>query len=129
MVRSIIILIIFISSLLLFIQCGIDSDTVATVGNFEISVDEFKEILKSRYPNESDLSKIEFEKKKEVLDQTIQKLLKVNAALDINLDEDPEIAEAIRKQEENLLGQKYFEVVIVDQLISEEDIEEFIQSI
>ena len=127
MVRNIIILIIIISSLLLFIQCGINSDTVATIGNSEISVEEFKEILKSRYPNESDLSKIELEKKKEVLDQTIQKLLKVNAALDINLDEDPEIAEAIRKQEENLLGQKYFEVVIVDQLISEEDIEEFIQ--
>jgi parvulin-like peptidyl-prolyl isomerase len=127
MIRSIFILIIFISSTLLFIQCGMDSKTVATVGNLKVSVDEFKEILKTRYPTETDFSKIEMKKKKEVLNQTIQKLLKVNAALDINLDEDPEIVDAIRKQEENLLGQKYFEVEIVDKLVSKKDIEEFIQ--
>ena len=127
MIRNIFILIIFISSILLFVHCGVDSDTVATVGNSKVSVEEFKEILRTRYPNETDFSKIEMEKKKELLDQTIQKLLKVNAALDINLDEDPEIVEAISKQEENLLGQKYFEVEIVDKLISKEDIEEFIQ--
>lgn len=108
-------------------QCGTDSNTVATVGNYKISVDEFKEILKGRYPSESDLSKIDLKKKTDLLNQTIQKKLKVNAAFDMNLEEDPEIVDGIRKQEENLLGQKFFEVVIVDELISEDEIKGYIE--
>jgi parvulin-like peptidyl-prolyl isomerase len=119
--------IIFLVSVFLLIQCGLDSDSVATIGNSKITADEFRELLKNRFPGEKDFNNIDSKKKNDLLNQVIQKKLKVNAALDNDLDEDPEISKAINKQEENLLGQKYFEVVIVDQLISEKQIEEFIK--
>jgi len=118
-------LIIVVFSIVLFIQCGPDSDTIATIVSLEISVDEYTEMLKQRYPKITNLQDIEEKRKKEILDQAIQKKLKYNAAMDINLDEDPEIVETIRKQEENLLGQKYYEVVVVDKLVTEEDIHDF----
>lgn len=119
--------IIFIISIMLLSQCSLDSDKVATVGNSDITVDDFKEMLKNRYPNVEDLNSIELKKKKEVLTQAIQKKLKVLAALDMNLEDDPEILAGIKKQEENLLGQKFFEVVIVDKLITEDEIKEYIR--
>jgi len=125
MARILYLMFILTISVVLFVQCGPDSDTVATIGDLEISVDEYKEMLKQRYPKIPDLKDIDEKRKKEILDQAIQKKLKYNAALEMNLDEDPEIVETIRKQEENLLGQKYYESVIVDKLVSEQDIHDF----
>ena len=125
MARILYSLIIFTFSIVLFVQCGPDSDTIATIGNLEISIDEYTEMLKQRYPKISNLKDIDQKRKKEILDQAIQKKLKFNAAMDINLDEDPEIVDTINKQEENLLGQKYYEVEIVDKLVTEKDIQDF----
>jgi len=127
MARILYSMIIITISVILFIQCGPDSDTVATVGSLEITVDEYTKMLKQRYPQMENFKNIDEKKKRDILDQAIQKKLKFNAALDIDLDEDPEIVETVRKQEENLLGQKYYEVEVVDKLISEDEIKEMIQ--
>jgi parvulin-like peptidyl-prolyl isomerase len=119
--------IIVLLSIIFLMHCsGLDSDTIAQIGDITITKSEFKELLKNRYPGENDLNNIEFKKKQDLLDTEILKKLKVNAALDNGLDKDPEIVKAVKKQEENLLGQKFFEVEVVDKLITAEEIKEFI---
>ena len=110
MARILYSIVILILGIVLFIQCGPDADTVATVGSLKISVDDYTKQLKQRYPQIENFENIDEKKKKDILDQMIQKKLKFSAALDIDLDKDPEIVESVRKQEENLLGQKYYEV-------------------
>jgi len=124
MVRTSILLIAVMA--LLLVSCG-SKDEIATAGNSTITKSEFIDILKNRYPNEKDYKNIDLEKKKEILDQVVYTKLKVQAAIDLGLEKDEEISKAIEKQEENLLGQKYFEKVIVDKLIPEKEIDQYIE--
>ncbi len=114
-------------SIIFLISCGKDKDVIATVGDLSITEAELIAQLKTRYPNEKDYKSIDAQKKKDILDQIINKKLKVQAALDLGIEKDEEIVKAIQKQEENLLSQKYFEAVVVDKLISKKDIDDYVE--
>ncbi len=110
---------------LLLNHCGLSEDTVAKVGSEKITVEEFKTQLQSRYPGKENFTDIDSTRKMAALNQMIDRTLKVNAAYDMNLDENEDIRDAYEKQRSRMLGNKYFEKIVVDELIPEAEIEEF----
>lgn len=119
-------LLIALATILIF-SCGSDTVEIASVGDLTITNSDLTDILKSRYPKEKDFKNIDIQKKKDLLDQLVNKKLKVQAALELGMESDEDVLMAVEKQEENLLGQKYFESVVVDKLISAEEIEEYLE--
>ncbi len=110
-----------------YFHCGPDAETVATVGSLKVTKDELRSDLKRRYPKQADLNAIDAAKKKEVLDKIILKKLKINAAYDMGLDQDPDLLNQLQAREQNMLGNKYYERVIVDKLISPQEIDEYLE--
>jgi parvulin-like peptidyl-prolyl isomerase len=102
--------------------CGISDDAVAKVGGSEIKVDQFKTELGRRFRGKTSFADVDSTQKMTILNRMILTQLKVNAAYDLNLDEDESLQNELDDQKGRLLGNRYFEKIIVDKLISEEDI-------
>ncbi len=102
--------------------CGISDDAVAKVGGNEIKVDQFKAELGKRFRGKTSFADVDSAQKMTLLNRMILTQLKVNAAYDLGLDEDESLKSELDDQKGKLLGNKYFERIIVDKLISEEDI-------
>lgn len=102
--------------------CGLSDDTVAEVGGHKITKEDFVQQIKKMYPGRS---KIDSVAKKSVLDRMIDQELKVSAALEDGLDKDPQFLSDVRMQTARMIGNKYFERVIVDKLFPEETLREY----
>jgi len=107
-------------SFVLLSSCGLSDDTVAKVGDIKISADDFKLNLASRYKGLSNYTSVDSAAKRTMLNQIIDRELKVNAALDLDLDEDPDFIKEMKNAERNVLLNKYYEYKIVDALFPEE---------
>lgn len=123
--RIIVVLVIFIISSMMWF-CESNENVVAKVGDLKITKDDVINYLKKNYPNEPVIRNISIEKKKDALDKLIAKKRKVNAALDIDLDKDPQIAKFMISRKEQLLGNKYYEKMIVDKLVNETDVNDYL---
>ena len=106
-------------------SCGLSEDTVAKVGSIEISKDEFQKEILARYPGKTDASGLDSTAKYSVLNQIIERKLKLNDAYDLDLDEDPTIQKALQDQKERGLMNKYYEIIVVDKIITPEELKEF----
>ncbi len=102
----------------------LSDNTVAKVGKFDISVDDFKEELAKRFTKKESYADVDSTMKMEVLDRMIQNDLFLNKAYDEGLNHDPQIKEEFEKRKESVIGNKFYERNVVDKLISEKDLRE-----
>jgi len=105
-------------------SCSLSEDTVASVGDAKITVEQFKQKLKKRNPSQTSFTSVDSSAKISVLNQMITEQLKANAAKDLNLDETEDYKSHMRSREGQIIGQKYFEVKVVDELFPEEVLRE-----
>jgi len=105
-------------------SCSLSEDTVASVGDAKITVEQFKQKLKKRNPSQTSFTSVDSSAKISVLNQMITAQLKANAAKDLNLDETEDYKSHMRSREGQIIGQKYFEVKVVDELFPEEVLRE-----
>ncbi len=95
------------------IGCGSSgSETVAVVGDYEITTDEFGDFFQVQYPFPSAAE--EFEKRREVLDTVIMTRMLIQAAYEKGIDQDEELARAILAHQDRLLLDVLGERVIMD---------------
>ncbi len=111
--------------LILINSCGMDDTTVAKVGDLKITRSEFESRLNQRGRNaqKADATR-DSVRKATLLNRMIEEKLKINAAYDMNLDEDEKILGSMKGRKSRLVGNKYFERIVVDQLISEQELKE-----
>ena len=113
-----------ISAAIIFVQCEKkQEDMVVKVGSLAITNQDVIEILKRKYPNQYNFTDLDIARKKELLEPLITKKLKVNAAYDLNLDEDKDLQTKLADFRLRLIGGKYYETVIMDQIVSKEEVE------
>lgn len=106
---------------LLAFSCQMSDNTVAKVGKQTITVDDFKFALKRRFPGRS-LAKIDSAQRWSILNYMIGKYRQANDALDLKLDTSRVYQSDLENFKARLIGNKYFERVIVDKMISEKQL-------
>lgn len=111
--------ILFVTLMIFLAGCGRQSDVVAKIGDEKIKIDEFKEALTRKYPSK-DFNDISLEEKKQVVQELIDRRLKILKARALELDQDPEFVAEMKNRANNFMAQKLYENRIVDHLISEE---------
>lgn len=99
--------------------CGLSDDTVAVVGGTTITKEAFKQALSRRYSKKDSYASVDSSAKMAILNNLIERELKANAAHDMGLDDDPGFKGEFKAQEARILGNRYFEKVIVDKLFPE----------
>jgi parvulin-like peptidyl-prolyl isomerase len=117
-----IVLLIVLLGLVLINGCGLSDDTVAKVGGSKITVDEFKFQLGKRYPGKGTFTNVDSVTKISMINRLVNIKMKVNAALELGLDNEAAFKTELKNQSSRMIGQKYFERVIVDKLISEKEL-------
>jgi len=105
-------------------SCSLSEETVATVGGVKITAEQFKQKLKKRHPNQTSFTSVDSTTKISMLNQMITEQLKANAAKDLNLDETEDYLSEMRAKEGRIIGNKYFEVKVVDELFPEDVLRE-----
>ncbi|WP_456405492.1 peptidylprolyl isomerase [Caldithrix abyssi] len=103
--------------------CGLSDDTVARVGKETITVDDYKFVLQRRFPGKA-IAKIDSAQRWSILNYMIEKYLQANAAKDLGLDTTRLYLSELANFQARLIGNKYFEKVIVDVLVPEDEIRE-----
>jgi peptidyl-prolyl cis-trans isomerase SurA len=112
---------------LVFTQCGKqDENIVVTVGDQTISSDEVRDIFKAKFPKKENYTDIELEKKKELLQPLIKKNLHISEAYALGFNEDKKFIRMLEDQKMKAMGSKYYEITIIDDLVSESEIEKVI---
>jgi len=105
--------------------CGLSEDTAAKVGSETISKEDFTKALKQRFPKQENFNEIDKQEKMKILDKLIDEKLKVNAANDNDeVIEDEAFQEEYNQRKSRMLGNKYFEKIIVDKLLPEDMLRE-----
>jgi parvulin-like peptidyl-prolyl isomerase len=125
MKRRIIFLVLLLVVVLVVMQCTRE-ERVATVGSISITKSQFVSELSKSFGYKLNYQDINLERKKNILNGMIKRKLKVAAAYDLDLEDEKEIENAVQSQRKRLIGDKYFERVIVDQLVPQQDIDDFI---
>jgi parvulin-like peptidyl-prolyl isomerase len=108
--------IVLILSLIIFSACALDDKTVAVVGDFKVSLDEFKANLANRYGQKDSYESVSEENKNTTLEQLILRKQKLNAAYDMGLDEDEDIIDEYNARKRQMLANAYYEKIIVDEI-------------
>jgi parvulin-like peptidyl-prolyl isomerase len=104
-----------------------DDEVIVEVGSLAIHRAEVLKILKKKYPNQTEFSEIDISSKKDLIEPLILTKLRINAAYDLELENDPEIQNKLVEYRQQVVGSRYFERLIVDQVISKNEIEDFIE--
>ncbi len=102
-------------------SCGLSEDTVAKVGKKTITLDDYKFVLQRRFPQKP-FAKIDSSQRMSILNYMIKKYLQANAAIDLKLDTTRIYQTELAEYRARLIGNKYFERVIVDKMISEDQL-------
>ena len=111
----------FIALMIVINSCGLSEDTAAKVGGEKITKAEFTTALKQRFPKKENLNEISKQDKMKVLEKLIDDKLKLNAVNDADeIAEDASFKEEYDRRKSRMLGNKYFEKIIVDKLLPEE---------
>jgi parvulin-like peptidyl-prolyl isomerase len=118
------ILVFIVCGLLFVFKCAKKSETIATVGKLTVSRNEVLKLMANKYPNQPDFKNVELTKKKEILDDLIFKKLKINEALEMGLDKENSFIKTDKEKFEHLMLFRYYEKFVVDQLISEDEMDE-----
>jgi len=127
MKKSLVFLIIVLVSALVLSSCSTqDENVVVTIEDRVISVDNVRDILKAKYPKAENYIDIDLQVKKDLLEPLIKKNLKIYAAYDLGLDQDEKFQKKLNDQKLRLLGSKYYETTIIDPLLPERAIENYL---
>ena len=103
-------------------------DYVAKVGDLKISRQEFIKALETRYSKKENYQDLSYESKQEILNMLIDRSLKLNDAYDRNLDKDSAVVAEIKRYHERLMGSRYYEKHIIDQIITKENLNKYIEN-
>ncbi len=113
---------IFIIVLFVFSSCNWQSDTIAEVGKFKITKDDYKYFLVKRYGEKDSYKDVPKIEKNAMIEQMIIRKLKLNVAYDRGMDKDDKLVADYENRRGQMLANLYFERIIIDKLFSEEDI-------
>jgi len=111
-----------LSGMLYLGSCGLSEDTVAKVGGKSISAEEFKQQLSRRYSQRTSYADVDSLGKVNILNNMILQELKASAARSAGLDKDEAFVSELKMQKSRILGNRYFERVIVDKMFPEEEL-------
>ena len=121
--------IIFATILVYISGCGLSDDTVAKVGSKEIKASDFTKELQKRFPGKESFADVDSAAKMQVLNNMTKQMQKLQAAYDMNLDQDPDVENEINGQLERLIYSKYYERMIVDSIIDMSKVDEYLDHI
>jgi len=113
---------VLIISLLVFSSCDWGSDTIAEVGAFKITKQDYKYFLVKRYGEKESYKDVPKAEKDAMIDQMIIRKLKANLAFDTGLDKNKKIVNDYNSRKGQMVSNLYFERSIIDNLFSEERI-------
>ncbi len=102
-------------------SCGLSDDTVARVGSEKITVADYKLALQRRFAGKP-IAKIDSAQRFSVLNYMIEKYLQAQAGKDLGLDQSRLYLGELADYKARVLGNKFFERVIVDVLVPEKEI-------
>jgi len=112
---------------LFFTSCK-KEEYAAEVGDLFITKEELKKALEIRYAKRDNYKGINYDRKKELLDNLIGTKLKLNAAYDADLDQDSTVQSELNSILERSLARRYYEKFVVDKLVTQADIDEYIEN-
>jgi parvulin-like peptidyl-prolyl isomerase len=101
-----------------------DEEVVINVGAESISRSEVLDILKRKYPDQTSFKDLDIAVKKDLLKPLILKKQRINSAYDMGLDESGELTARYDEYRMRVIGSRYYEIMIMDPMVSESDIEE-----
>jgi hypothetical protein len=122
--RNVIFALVLFSLIITMQSCKKSPHTLATVGNEEISISEFKELLEVKRPGRQ-LSRIPFTERKKILMNHLEGRAKAMKARELKLDEGAQLQAQLRRREERLLASKYPEILVVEKFVTAEMITAF----
>ena len=120
--RNLFLLTLFTAGLFYFGGCSMAEDTVAKVGDTQITAAAFKQSLSRRFSEKESYADVDSATKMNVLNSMILRELKALAARDLGLHKDDKFVAEGKMQKARILGNKYFEKVIVDKLLPEDEL-------
>ena len=126
MLKYIGVLVLLFSVMILITQCGTEDETIVEVGSLSIQRSEILSVLKKKYPKQTVFKDVDLSIKKDLIEPLITKKLRINAAYDMDLGNDPVFLSKYEQYQMRMVGQKYFEKVIFDEIIGDDMIEEYI---
>ncbi|TFG98915.1 MAG: hypothetical protein E4H13_09390, partial [Calditrichales bacterium] len=113
---------------LFLVRCSDPADDViVTVGKREIKRSQVVALLKTKYPEQADFKDIDISMKKDLLEPVILRSLRVNAAIDMGLRDDPEFLDILENYKMRVIGSKYYERVVLDKVVSEKEVEDYLE--
>lgn len=118
--RKVLVLAFLFSGMLYLGSCGLSEDTVAKVGGKNISAKDFKQQLSRRYNKRTTYADVDSAGKMNILNYMVMQELKAAAARDAGLDDDETFQSEMKMQKSRILGNRYFERVIVDKMFPED---------
>lgn len=110
---------IFLLTLLFLAGCGKKPDIVAKVGQEKVTLKQFKTALSQEYST-NELDKISLKDRQKVVQEFIDRRLRVIRARELHLDQDPDFIKEVTSRKNNLMAQKLYEDMIVNKLIPED---------
>lgn len=113
----------------LLIISGCDSDqSVARVGEMSITKNELLRDFEKNLGRKSSYVEVPYSRKEELLNGLIEKKRKVLAARERGLDQDSSFLAEQKTYRERMIGSRYYEKFVMDQLISKEELDTYIQN-
>ena len=103
-----------------------EENVVVTVGDLPITDSEIRDVLKTKYPNQENFKDIELDKKIELLKPLIDKNLRISEAYNIGLDQDDKFLKTLEDRKMRMIGSKYYEYKIVNELLPESEIQKIL---
>jgi peptidyl-prolyl cis-trans isomerase C len=126
--RYIYILIVVVVFSLLIYHCSKGESIIAQVGDQQILKSEYIALLQRHFPRQENYQNVDANRKKEILEELISKKLKINAAYELGLNKNEEFITAINRYRESLINRRYYELIIVDRIVSQSDIENYLNN-
>jgi parvulin-like peptidyl-prolyl isomerase len=100
-------------------SCSRSPETVAKVGSEKITVTEFREALKARYPDHLAES-IPLENRRDVINFQMEKRVKYLEARERGYNKDTDFKRSLKRREERLIAAKLSELLITNKLVPQE---------
>ena len=103
-----------------------EENVVVSVGDLTITDSEIRDVLNAKYPKQDNFKDIELDKKKELLKPLIDKNLRISEAYSIGLDQDDKFVKTLEDRRMRMIGSKYYEYKIVNEILPESEIEKIL---
>ena len=120
--RKVVLFTFLLSGLLYLASCSMSDDTVAKVGGEKITVEVFKQNLSRRFGPKDSYAKVDSAVKMSLLNKMILNKMKAMDGEALGLENDEKYAADLKMLKSRMFSNRYFEKMIVDKLLSEDDL-------